>query len=222
MKTIRVLAGVLLLPFCAAATMTVTGLMRSIRPEAAWAVAVGFGVWQFLYFVLPRPVRSYVLAHELTHALWGWLMGAKVSRLRISDEKGSVTLSKSNFLIALAPYFFPFYTVLVVAAYYLLSIFFKVSDYNVFWLGLVGFTWGFHCTFTVTTLLQSQSDVAQYGRLFSYALIYLLNVLGVAVWIVLVSPATLEELVRLLTDRTTGVFEAAWLALTRIVGRLGQ
>jgi hypothetical protein len=45
-------------------------------------------------------------------------------------------------------------------------------------------TWAFHFTFTLQSLLTSQPDIQEYGRLFSYSLIYLLNVAGIALWIV--------------------------------------
>ena len=115
-------------------------------------------------------------------------MGARVSRLSVSKQKGSVTLSKTNVLITLAPYFFPLYTVLVIVGYYALGIFYDVSRYHLLWLGLVGFTWGFHFTFTMGSLMQHQSDIQLYGRLFSYTIIYTLNVAGICLWIIIVSP----------------------------------
>jgi hypothetical protein len=162
----------------------------------------GYVLWLALYFTLPRPVRTYVLAHELTHALWGWLMGADILRMRVSARGGSVTLSESNLLIALAPYFFPLYTVLIIAGYYLLSLFFEVERYYLVWLALVGFTWGFHFTFTVATLLQHQTDIREYGHLFSYTVIYVFNVLGICLWVVLVSSATAGRMGILLKAHT--------------------
>ena len=200
LRIVRFLVGLLLLPVCVAATRTLIVLVASIHPATtaflpppAWALIGGFVLWVVLFATLPRPVRGYVLAHELTHALWGSLMGARVSDIRVSEEKGSVTLSKTNFLITLAPYFFPLYTVILVAAYYLLLAFFDVQPYYLYWLGLVGFTWGFHLTFTVSTLMQHQTDIEECGTVFSYAIIYLFNVLGICLWVVIVSSATLEQ-----------------------------
>jgi len=212
MRIVRFLLGLLLIPFCLAASWTMADLVRVIQPSAvsvipaaAWALAGGFVFWLFLYSTLPRPVRSYVLAHELTHALWGWLMGARVSKLKVSREKGSVTLSKTNLLITLAPYFFPLYTVVVIVVYGALSLRFAVEPYVLLWLGLVGFTWGFHFTFTLSTLMQQQSDIQAYGRLFSYAWIYVLNALGVCFWIVAVSDATLEQMITFMSRRSTSL-----------------
>ncbi|MDA0990317.1 MAG: hypothetical protein O3A51_06160 [Verrucomicrobia bacterium] len=202
MSLIRLLIGLLLLPVCVAITWTATALATAAQPGGEWlippsglALAGGYLLWLVVYFTLPRPVRTYILAHELTHALWGALMGAKIFKVSVKKDKGSVTLSKSNFIITLAPYFFPLYTVLLVMAYYLLAIFVDVARYHLLWLGLVGFTWGFHFSFTILSLMQHQSDIQAYGRVFSYTVIYGLNVLGICLWIVLVSEPRLDDFV---------------------------
>ncbi|MBN2301598.1 MAG: hypothetical protein JXN60_03680 [Lentisphaerae bacterium] len=202
MRAIRFAIGLALVPACIAVTNVVILLLQNIEPEDGGlvtkpilAMGGGFVIWLFLYFTLPKPIRTYILAHELTHALWAMLMDVEVVGMTISGERGSVTLSRTNFLITLAPYFFPFYTVLVVAGYGILSIFYDLSDYHLIMLGLVGFTWGFHLTFTVATLMQKQTDIQECGHLFSYAVIYIFNIVGIGLWIVMVSSATLEDMV---------------------------
>lgn len=193
--------GLGFVPFCVAATRTFLRLLVSVQPPleaglippAAWAMLGGAVAWCTIFFIFPKPLRLYVLSHELTHALWGALMGARVSKIRVKDTKGSVTLSKTNCLITLAPYFFPFYTAIVIAGYLLLSLFLAVERYQVGWLALVGFTWAFHLTFTVYALTQHQSDIHEYGALFSYTLIYLINLIGMSLWIVVVSDVTMGQ-----------------------------
>jgi len=129
----------------------------------------------------------------VSRVLWGLLMGASIARISVKEDRGSVVLSKTNFLITLAPYFFPLYTVLLIGLYYLLMLFYPVERFHLLWLGLVGMTWGFHLTFTVSALLQRQSDIRDQGRLFAYAVIYLANVLGICAWVIMVSDATLAE-----------------------------
>lgn len=207
MNIIRFFIGLLLIPLCLAVTRTAVSLIGVIWPSASYAVPLsglalggGFLLWIFLYLALPRPARVYVLAHELTHALWGMLMGAKLFRIRVRKNSGAVTLSKVNFLIALAPYFFPLYTVLVILVYYALSVFMDMRAYYSCWLGLVGFTWGFHLTLTISTLLEQQSDIQKYGRLFSYAIIYIFNVFGICLWVAVISSATFGQTARFLYD----------------------
>ena len=204
---VRFLVGFLLLPVCVVITRTLISLINTIQPDsghtippAALALIAGFLLWQLIYFVLPRPARTYVIAHELTHALWGWLMGAKIFNIQVRKETGSVTLSKTNFLITLAPYFFPLYTVLIIIVYYILTAFLDMSGYYVIWLGLIGLTWGFHATFTISTLMQKQSDIRECGRIFSYTIIYIFNVLGIALWVILVSSASFEQMISFLMD----------------------
>ncbi|MDE0838600.1 MAG: hypothetical protein OSB41_06045 [Kiritimatiellae bacterium] len=203
---LRFFLALMLLPLCAAFTSTAIDLIDLAQPlgeraipESAWALGGGYVLWLLLFFTMPRPVRTYVLAHELTHALWAALMGARVSKLKVTRTGGSVTVSKSNFLITLAPYFFPLYTALVIVLYWALGWFMPVADYYIAWLALVGFTWGFHFTFTVTTLLQRQSDVEEYGHVFSYVIIYMMNVLGVCLWVLAVADPDFETFARKVT-----------------------
>ena len=41
-------------------------------------------------------------------------------------------------------------------------------------------------------LVQHQPDIEVYGKLFSYVIIYLFNILGLCLWIVIISSPTLE------------------------------
>ena len=221
MKIARFFLGILFLPLCWISMRTMISLIQAIHPSlysaisfSSMAICGGFLLWLFLYFMFPRPVRSYVLAHELTHALWGELMGAKVSHIKISEKGGSVRLSKNNFFITLAPYFFPFYTVIAVIIYCVLSIFFEMENYDLYWLALVGLTWGFHFTFTITALLQHQDDIHKYGYVFSYAVIFIFNILGICFWIVAVSSATLEQMMNFMTANLSLIAQGIWSELT--------
>jgi hypothetical protein len=215
-KTIKFLIGLLLLPLVVAATRTLAFAALSLTgtdvmgvSAGLWWMLGGFVLWVALFLLMPRPVRTYVLAHELSHAVWGLLMGARVSKLRVTDKGGSVMVSKTNFLITLAPYFFPFYTVLVLIAYALVSFFVKTDTYEPFWLALVGLSWGFHLTFTITTLMEHQPDIAEHGRLFSYVVIYILNLAGVAFWIAAVASPTVADTLQMLWFATLDAYEGA-------------
>ena len=214
MSIIRFALGLLLLPLCISTSLAALALVTvaqpagaGIIPPSAYALGGGYLAWLVVYFVMPRPVRTYILAHELTHALWGAVMGARIFSVKVSKHQGSVTLSKSNFLITLAPYFFPLYTMLVIGGYLVLSWFYAVEGYYLVWLFLIGFTWGFHFTFTLSSLFQHQTDIQEFGRLFSYTVIYIGNVLGICLWVVLVSTLTIEDLVDALTHYT----HQAWI-----------
>jgi hypothetical protein len=194
MRPLKWFIGLLLLPACVAVTRSLAVLVDALSGGtlhgisfSVWGLVIGFLLWLFIWLAMPRPVRTYVLAHELTHALWGLAMGAKVGGIKVSKKGGHVKLSRTNFLITLAPYFFPLYTVIVILLHVVLSVWHDMSDYEPVWLGWVGLTWGFHFTFTLSTLRTRQPDIQEHGRLFSYAVIYLFNVLGICLWIVAVS-----------------------------------
>ncbi len=193
MRFLKFLLGLALIPVCAGATLTLFRMLRGpVVAEAAGNLAligfsVGFGLWLVLYLVAPRPLRAYVLAHEFTHALWGVAMGARVRRLRVTANGGEVLLSKSNVWITLAPYFFPFYTAVVLLVYGILSYFWPMRACGPLWMGLIGLTWCFHLTFTVSSLLVHQTDLEEHGYIFSLGLIGLINVLALAAGLVAVT-----------------------------------
>lgn len=222
-RVLYALAGLALLPLCLATAQTAVALVRSLNLSTlghvsmgGWWLLGGFLLWLALFFLMSKPVKTYVLAHELTHAFWGVLMGARVSRLRVGENGGSVQLSKTNFLITLAPYFFPFYTVLALALRGVLGLFYDLSAYELFWLGLVGLTWGFHVTFTASTLLLDQPDIAEHGRLFSYTVILLLNLLGICLWVVAAGSPTWRQFAGALARDATQAYGGCVDAVARL------
>lgn len=182
------------------------------------AAGAGFLLWLLLFVFLPAPVKSYVLAHELTHALWGGLFGASLLSMRVSRTGGSVKLSESNFLVVLAPYFFPLYAIVAICAYFLASVFFDLDKYRPFLMALIGFTMGYHIFFTVSVLGQKQDDIARYGRFFSYALIYFMNALVISLVIVAVAPVTINQFVARLAFDFMDVRNLIWGGILRLSG----
>lgn len=222
-RTLRLILGALLVPFCVAVTLALLDVLRHtqttgtlLSPQTVWLLT-GYFLWLGMWFFLPQPVKTYVVAHELTHALWGLLFGGRIRRLRVSERGGSVHLSKSNLLITLAPYFFPFYTILVILVRSLFGLFAAEVPYPLVWLFFVGLTWGFHVTFTIQSLMTTQPDIQEYGRLFSYAVIYLMNLLGVGLWVVCTTSATLGDLCEQLIIHSVDVYASVYDELgTRI------
>ncbi len=157
--------------------------------------AVGAVLWLVMFLVNQKPVFIYVLGHELTHALFVWLMGGKVSRIEISDEGGWVETDRSNFVIALAPYFLPIYSLLVVGLYAVVDKVWAPPDIQLWLFAGLGFTWSFHLTFTLWMLPNDQSDIQEHGAFFSLVIIYLMNLLVLSGVLVLATPGvTFAEL----------------------------
>ncbi|MBU0678271.1 MAG: M50 family metallopeptidase [Verrucomicrobia bacterium] len=222
LRLIKTIIGLALIPACYVSTVHVVRLIGDLQsvaghdiPPSTWGLMIGFALWIVLYLALPRPVRTYVLAHELTHALWGWLTGARIKGIKVGPTGGHVKLTSTNFLVTLAPYFFPFYTVLVIILYAALSIFFDMRTYEPFWMGCVGLTWSFHLTFTISMLKTNQPDIEEHGRVFSYAVIYLLNVLGAALWVVAVTPPSILSFFAELWNDMLVAYEACGVRCTQ-------
>src|SRR5262249_16431042 len=123
-----------------------------------------------------------------THALWVWMMGGRVSRFRVTSDGGHVVTSKANFWIALAPYFFPLYSILAIAIYGVLSLFVNMQPYGQLLYAIIVPTWPFHFTFTCWMILKNQTDLSDQGTFFSLVVIYLMNLLLLSVMLILASP----------------------------------
>lgn len=159
----------------------------------ALAFAGGYLLWLAVFVFLPRTTRTYVLGHELTHALWALLMGARVSGLRVGKSGGQVQTSKNNWVITLAPYFFPFYAMLFILGFFIGHWCWGFDEH--FWVlfFLVGLGWSFHITFTLYTLfIARQPDVQSQGWLFSMVVIFCMNLLTI-----LLSAAALSRVLSL-------------------------
>ncbi|MCG3150098.1 MAG: hypothetical protein PCFJNLEI_03569 [Verrucomicrobiae bacterium] len=191
--------ALLLLPACVGATLATAQLGRVLltgtTAQTAGAFGAGYGLWLLIFCFLPKPVRTYVLGHELTHALWAWLMGARVSGLKVGKAGGQVHTSKTNWAITLAPYFFPFYAILFMLLFFLGHWIWDWSGYMGVLFFLIGFGWSFHVTFTIMVLFSvSQPDVESQGVLFSFTIIYLMNLLTMTVVATLLSPTLTWEM----------------------------
>ena len=185
LRMAKFLAGLLLLPLCAALTLTLWRALVILAQAPtrlpllpAFACIAGIAIWAVIWLYLPPLTRTYILGHELTHALWSLLFGGRASGLKVTDSGGSVRVSKNNAWVTLAPYFFPLYTFAVAAAWLLaVWLFPAVRPYAPVFLFWIGLTWSFHLTFTLRFLAYNQPDIREHGRLFSYTLIYGLNIL---------------------------------------------
>ena len=220
---LRFLIGLAFLPLCWGVSRAFLDAILISAGTTGWlsveAVSLlgGIAAFAMSWFALSHPVRMYVLGHELTHALWGLLFGARPSDVRVSASGGSVRLTKSNMLITLAPYFFPFYTFLVIVVALVTYAFFRPLPYLPLWLFLIGFTWSFHVLFTLETLGQRQPDVKLYGRIFSWTFIFLANVGIVLAWLASMTPLTFAELGQILLNRIVSAYVLLGLYFWRAV-----
>src|SRR4051812_24488080 len=194
-RWVKFIVAIFLVPWCAILSQTfftafarATVTQRLWAGEEFWFFSLGAVLWLIAFFGLKRPMLLYVFGHELTHALWVWLMGGRVSRFRVGREGGHIVTDRNNFWIALAPYFFPLYSLIVIGAYGILGLFLNVQPYGRLLYALIGATWAFHFTFTCWMIPKKQTDLTDHGTFFSLVVIYLMNLILLSVMLVLASP----------------------------------
>jgi hypothetical protein len=170
--------GILLLPVCLGAAKALWLVTRaSGDATTTWVpFCAGVACWLVIFYFLPKPMWIYVFGHELTHALWNWLFGGRLKKFKVSSRGGHVLVTKNNFLIALAPYFFPVYAVILVAMFALGRWLWGWSQLLPWFHLFLGAAYGFHVTLTCHVLRSQQSDITQHGYLFSAVVIFLGNV----------------------------------------------
>lgn len=177
-KWAKTILAILLLPVCIGAGWALWMVLQATgEADTTWVpFLAGAACWLVIYLLLPKPMWVYVFGHELTHVLWAWLFGGRVRRFRTSASGGHVVVSKSNFVIALAPYFFPLYAVLVVLVFFAGHRLWDWHNYLVWFHLLLGAAYAFHVTLTWHILKYEQSDISGQGYLFSAVIIFLGNV----------------------------------------------
>lgn len=222
-RFVRLIAAVLCFPFVWSLCHTfydsfflASGASKGWFPSDAVALFLGMAAFLLVRMVAPDPVRLYVLGHELTHALWGLAFGARVSRLKVGAKGGSVQLTKSNVWITLAPYFFPFWTMMVVAFALAVRVVMHFTHPDAqfpvpwAWTFAVGFTWCLHLCFTIRSLMQTQPDVEEYGRVFSWTLILAGNLMGAILWIACTTDVSFAAIGARIASNAAHAYSAVW------------
>jgi len=192
----RLLIGVLLLPlsvsllWAAAKTLAGVAVHSSTAAPFAAGLVLSFILWAMHRWLLPGPSGplawaargarfSYVLGHELTHAMAAWATGGSVYGISVGEKEGHVDLSHSNMFVALAPYCLPFYALAVALGYRVLLWLKPEAGGEALFLLLLGGALGAHLLFTwdsLTSTRQPDLDAAG-GVLFSLTLIAIANAL---------------------------------------------
>lgn len=177
-KWLKLAFAILLLPVCGGAVSALVRVLKTTgNADTFWVAFIGGAAcWLVVFLLLPKPMLIYVFGHELTHALWTWCFGGRVKRFKASAKGGQVVISKSNFLIVLAPYFFPLYAVLVVLTFSIGHLVFGWDRLLVWFHLLIGAAYSFHITLTWHILQTRQSDITSQGYLFSGVIIFLGNI----------------------------------------------
>ena len=231
--------GIFLLPVAALVTQAFLGAFSKTTSthgwwatDEFWFFGLGVALWTLWFFGSiwsmgePRPLRAYVFGHELTHAIWVWMWGGRVSAFEVTRDGGYILTDTHNFWIALAPYFYPLYSLVIIVGYGIASLFYNVAevpDTFLFmtplqWLFLLlGASWAFHLSFTMWMIPKGQTDLSYHGNFFSLVIIYLMNVLILAVFLIVAAPeVSFKSFGRELLENAENFSAMVW---GRVVGR---
>jgi hypothetical protein len=174
---VKTVFAVLLLPLCFGAAVSIVEIVRLSGTAHTFWVAFGSGAacWLVIFLILPKPMWAYVVGHELTHALCVWLQGGKVKRFRATAQGGHVVVNRTNFVVALAPYFFPIYAAVVFLSYLAGDLAWGWRPFLPSFHLLLGAAYAFHISLTWHVLKVRQPDIAEQGYFFSAVVIWLGN-----------------------------------------------
>ena len=188
-KWVKLVIAILLLPVCIGAASALSRVISAAGNAHTFWIALigGAACWLTVFLLLPKPMLVYVFGHELTHAVWTWICGGRVKKFKASASGGHVVLTKSNFLIALAPYFFPLYAALVILVFVIGRLIWNWEEYIPWFHFLTGAAYAFHITLTWHILQTQQSDITDQGYVFSGVVIWLGNILVLLIGIPLLT-----------------------------------
>lgn len=180
MKILKMAVGILAIPVMFGVTyafyvnITAVSAISGILVYFVWGI-VSYVAMHVLFY---KPMFVYVLGHEAVHAAFAWVMGGKIQSFNVSKEGGSVTTDKTNAVIELSPYFVPVYAIVLMAVYSVLSYSYKINGAVFFY--LIGLTLAFHVVMTIEVMKTRQPDILKSGYLFSIVLVYVLNIVIIA------------------------------------------
>ena len=107
---------------------------------------------------------------------------------RVEKNWGHVKTDTVNWWITLSPYFIPLYALIWIGIWFSVSFYYPLTPINwLLYLG-IGLSWGFHLTFTISMIMEGQSDIKSQGFLFSMVIILLFNFLLIELFLVSVLP----------------------------------
>ena len=187
-RAMRWTLALLLLPLCWVTTWTFLSRFSHAtvdqdfwRSAEFWYFATGALVmtgWFWSGLLQTFFLYLYVLGHELTHAVFVLLYRGKVTDFHVSADGGYITTNKTNLVIALSPYFVPFWAVVSAVVYAAVRYFTGIpQEWDRLLYGLMGVTWTFHMIWTLWMIPRDQPDLKENGTFLSLVVIYLANLL---------------------------------------------
>ena len=186
---LKLIIGVLSIPVGAGVTIA---LYKNLMLVAQLVDSMSFFLWGIasyatLHLLFYKPTYLYVLGHEAVHAGVAWIFGGKIKSFKVSEKGGSVGTDKSNVAIELSPYFVPIYAIIVTIIYFIIASSYVING-SIF-IYLIGFTLAFHMILTIEVMKIRQPDIVKSGYFFSIMIVYIFNIIVIALMFSLIFPA---------------------------------
>ncbi len=147
-----------------------------------WMFLAGFAfmVVSWIFLIGRKNIVASTVEHEMTHAIFALLTFHNVTNIEADYEGSGVTSYRGgrNWLITIAPYFFP---TLSVAVIIVTVITFIITGKVVSWLNLaLGMTTGYHLLAVIFEIHPEQTDLQKVGFLWAFFFIPGANLLSYA------------------------------------------
>ena len=142
---------------------------------------IGMGIYIFSWLLIFRNISGkwfFVIEHELTHTIFALLTFHTIHDFRATKigvgYVGYSGAGNGNWLISIAPYFFPTFSIIVIAFLYLAQ-----AQYYPFLMMLLGYTFLYHIHSTIYETHHRQPDLQKVGLWFAYAFLPAANLLAI-------------------------------------------
>ena len=136
----------------------------------------GATAYLFVHFLLRKPERMYLWAHEFTHLLVAKLFLRHVHGFHITSRSGGkVVIDRTNVAIDLAPYSVPLYNLVALLPVTLVT--WGTPPARMIYLGAAAFLFAMHLCFSAEGFIDGQPDLRRSGRIFSLGVALLLLML---------------------------------------------
>ena len=147
------------------------------KDRLIWSFSAAFLLGSFIFTLGPRFIPLYVFGHELTHWFVAKLFFKETGKFKCSGSSGYVEIKNPNLWIILAPYFLPFYFLLLTGFWGVIDFFVAEipSQLQILTAALLGLSYSYHLVLTFIALSKGQLDLKRKGKIFSLSLILLMN-----------------------------------------------
>jgi len=220
-RLIHWMLALVLVPFCFVTIITIlqeSGEEKII--SRVWystefiCFLVGMGSmisWFIAGIANDKLLYLYVLGHEMTHAMFVYAFFGRITAMHVSSEGGYIMTNKSNIVIALGPYFVPFWSAVLISIHSFAEYFTKIPAGDLILIGLLGLTWTFHIIWTVWMIPKDQPDLKEHGTFLSLMIIIFANLVLLSVMICATSKEVkLVEFIFTWWNNCLDLGEAGW------------